>query len=629
MIAISYRREDSLPIAGRLYDRLQAKFGKKNVFMDFDSIPPGADFREHIKEMIERSKLVIAIIGPHWLGEQPDASRRIDNPADFVRLEIAYALEAGIPVIPLLINTTQMPKPEMLPPDIQELAFRHALPLDSGMDFHNHADRLIVGIGKATDAARKRGHFVADSEKAPHAAPTAQTSRASLGSEESKRKLIGWNGSKVVLGTSVIFLFALASLVGLYVSTHQHERAKQVVEQSSEPPVTKPALLNIASITKEQPYKNSLGMKFVPVPGTKALFSIWDTRVQDYEAFVKQTNRPWPKPRFQQTLTHPVVNVSWEDSKAFCAWLTQTERSADHVSDQQEYRLPTDSEWSIAIGQTKYPWGNEWPPPKRAGNYGSSIHVDDYAFTSPVGAFPPNAVGLYDMGGNVWQWCEDWYSKEMNERGVLDKHPDLKDDAGGKNQHVVRGASWFVGDETYMLSATRIGGGAPNYRDSNAGFRCVLGEIVSTKDEKSSAQPLTKVYIKKYNLSALIPINLFSDAQKLSTSDQDSLRSNSWSGQTTLTFSSVRRPLAKVYSEYAAEHSTNAPDRKVDYKVLKTTWFVVSGDLGAVNGIDMGFYIKGVQRGEDVVTMLLEYRDDDFPFSEETFNALSRGFDGN
>jgi hypothetical protein len=208
MIAISYRREDSLPIAGRLYDRLQAKFGKKNVFMDFDSIPPGADFRQHIKQMIERSNLVIAIIGPHWLGEQPDASRRIDNPADFVRLEIAYALEGGIPVIPLLINTTQMPKPEMLPADIRELAFRHALPLDSGMDFHNYADRLIAGIGKATDAARKRGHFAAHSEKAPHAAPTAQASRASLSSEESKRKLIAWTGSKLVLGTSVALLFA-------------------------------------------------------------------------------------------------------------------------------------------------------------------------------------------------------------------------------------------------------------------------------------------------------------------------------------------------------------------------------------------------------------------------------------
>ena len=109
MIAISYRREDSLPTAGRLYDRLQVKFGKKNVFMDFDSIPPGMDFREQIKQMIERSNLVIAIIGPHWLGEQPDASRRIDNPADFVRLEIAYALERGIPVIPVLVNNTPPP----------------------------------------------------------------------------------------------------------------------------------------------------------------------------------------------------------------------------------------------------------------------------------------------------------------------------------------------------------------------------------------------------------------------------------------------------------------------------------------------------------------------------------------
>ena len=132
--------------------------------------------------MIERSNLVIAIIGPHWLGEQPDASRRIGNPADFVRLEIAYALEGGIPVIPLLINTTQMPKPEMLPPDIQELAFRHAFPLDSGMDFHSHADRLIAGISKVTDAVRKRRRFVTGSERERRASPTTHVPRTSFGS---------------------------------------------------------------------------------------------------------------------------------------------------------------------------------------------------------------------------------------------------------------------------------------------------------------------------------------------------------------------------------------------------------------------------------------------------------------
>ncbi|MEY2584161.1 MAG: hypothetical protein QOD80_187 [Verrucomicrobiota bacterium] len=146
MIAISYRREDSLPITGRLYDRLQARFGKEKVFMDFDSIPPGVDFREHIKRTIERSKIVIAVIGPRWLGDQGNATRRIDDPEDFVRLEIEYALRQGVPVIPLLVDNTVMPKPGKLPPDMEPLAFRNALPLDSGRDFHNHADRLITGI---------------------------------------------------------------------------------------------------------------------------------------------------------------------------------------------------------------------------------------------------------------------------------------------------------------------------------------------------------------------------------------------------------------------------------------------------------------------------------------------------
>src|ERR1700756_1946345 len=109
MIAISYRREDSLPIAGRLYDRLQAKFGKQNVFMDFDSIPPGTDFRQQIKQTIEHSSVVIAIIGPNWLGARAHNSRRIDDPTDFVGLEIGYALEGGIPIIPLLLNNTKMP----------------------------------------------------------------------------------------------------------------------------------------------------------------------------------------------------------------------------------------------------------------------------------------------------------------------------------------------------------------------------------------------------------------------------------------------------------------------------------------------------------------------------------------
>src|SRR4030095_13673989 len=148
MIAISYRREDSLPITGRLYDHLQAKFGKHNVFMDFDSIPPGVDFREKIKETIERSSLVIAVIGPRWFGEQGDGSRRIDDPIDVVRLELEHAASRGIPIIPLLVNNTTMPRPDTLPSTLQWLAVPNSLPPDTGIDFHNHTDRLIHGISE-------------------------------------------------------------------------------------------------------------------------------------------------------------------------------------------------------------------------------------------------------------------------------------------------------------------------------------------------------------------------------------------------------------------------------------------------------------------------------------------------
>ena len=147
MIAISYRREDSTSIAGRLHDRLRTEFGKDNVFMDFDSIPYGVDFRDHIAQTLERAEIVVAVIGPGWLGHRPgESTRRVDDATDFVRLEIGGALRRGIPVIPILVDKTVMPVEDTLPDDLKPLVFRNALMLDSGIDFHHHADRLITGI---------------------------------------------------------------------------------------------------------------------------------------------------------------------------------------------------------------------------------------------------------------------------------------------------------------------------------------------------------------------------------------------------------------------------------------------------------------------------------------------------
>ena len=231
----------------------------------------------------------------------------------------------------------------------------------------------------------------------------------------------------------------------------------------------------------DQPWKNTLGMEFVPVPGTDVLFCKWETRVQDYLQFVNETGQKWFKPHFEQGPTHPVVNVSWNDARAFCKWLTTKERQSGNIASDQVYRLPTDAEWSVAVGLNEsqdgmpkdkeaksrnvYPWNKGrgvWPPPRGVGNYDLLLKTDAYANTSPVESFEGNANGLYDMGGNVWEWCEDLYKLSEDWR-------------------VLRGGSWYDSGFEYLLSSSRVGL-PPLFHNDNYGFRVVLGLTSSKVD---------------------------------------------------------------------------------------------------------------------------------------------------
>jgi len=131
-----------------------------------------------------------------------------------------------------------------------------------------------------------------------------------------------------------------------------------------------------------------------------------------------------------------VVNVTWGEAQAFCEWLSKKEGKT--------YRLPTDHEWSLAVGigdredanarpkdkamkiPWVFPWGTQWPPPLGAGNYageeanlfGADFMVieryrDNHPFTSPVGSYWANSLGIYDLGGNVWEWCDDQYRTDV------------------------------------------------------------------------------------------------------------------------------------------------------------------------------------------------------------------------
>jgi hypothetical protein len=145
-IFISYRRDDSADITGRLYDRLVQRFGKDAIFKDVDSIPLGVDFRKHLDEAVGKCSLVIAIIGPKWPGKKKGGKRRIDDAKDFVRIEIESALQREIPLIPILIQKAALPSEENLPTSLHAIIYRNAIHLRPDPDFHPDVDRLIKGI---------------------------------------------------------------------------------------------------------------------------------------------------------------------------------------------------------------------------------------------------------------------------------------------------------------------------------------------------------------------------------------------------------------------------------------------------------------------------------------------------
>ena len=252
-----------------------------------------------------------------------------------------------------------------------------------------------------------------------------------------------------------------------------------------------PTAATPAAANKEKPFVNSLGMEFVPVPGTKAIFCRWETRVKDYRAYASanQADDLWTKQAFAGVPVGvepdlPVCAVSWDDANAFCKWLTEKEHAEGKLPNGMKYRLPTDEEWSRAVGLAKekgatpkerggnnpvdFPWGTDFPPPKaKVGNYADSAwheqfskekwiegYTDGHAMTSPVGSFAPNKHGIYDLSGNVWEWCED-----LREPGGTDR--------------VLRGGSWRDFDRGLLLSAYRRYF-PPGVRFNYNGFRCVL-----------------------------------------------------------------------------------------------------------------------------------------------------------
>jgi hypothetical protein len=145
-VFISYRRGDSAASAGRIHDRLERELGRDVLFMDVDGIPLGANFIKVLRNEVSSCNVLLAVIGPGWLNvRNEDGSRRLDDPDDFVRVEIATALQRDIPVIPILLDETKIPRSALLPDELKELAVRNALDIRHA-SFHSDMDRLVLEL---------------------------------------------------------------------------------------------------------------------------------------------------------------------------------------------------------------------------------------------------------------------------------------------------------------------------------------------------------------------------------------------------------------------------------------------------------------------------------------------------
>ncbi len=224
-----------------------------------------------------------------------------------------------------------------------------------------------------------------------------------------------------------------------------------------------------------RPWNNSLGMSLLPL-GDSLLISKFETRVSDFEAYLKASGLPEKqKTNFEKKGAEPVSMVTHSEAVEFCRWLTAKEQAEERINKLHHYRLPTDEEWSLINGleekrdsprerhgrRERYPWGTEWPPTLievPVGNFADESaaaipgvmaaqtipnYQDGYTYTAPVGSFPANELGFHDLAGNVQEWIADSYggtgglknSKFARGGGFLDYRP-LSFDLG--HRHIPR-----------------------------------------------------------------------------------------------------------------------------------------------------------------------------------------------
>ncbi len=274
-IFISYRRDDTEGEAGRLFADLARVFGNEGVFMDVADIRPGADFRRAIDESVAQCGVLLAVIGPSWLTiTGADGQRRIDNPNDFVAIEIGSALKRNVPVIPVLVHEAHMPPPDQLPESIRELSFRNSVELshtrwNSDVQLLIEALKSYVTPNPVTE--QQPVHATVPVQlPAPHPAPTSDPVK------KSKLPLIlGISGAMVVV--LFVFLYMLGRSGSSDKGSQQAASSGAQQAHTASQPATSPSALSGRWVDTKARSGDSLYALDIEATGSQISMHGWGT----------------------------------------------------------------------------------------------------------------------------------------------------------------------------------------------------------------------------------------------------------------------------------------------------------------------------------------------------------------
>jgi formylglycine-generating enzyme required for sulfatase activity len=511
-IFVNYRREDSAARALSIAQYLEKQFGARNVFLDIDRMRAGLVFPKVLEERLNVCKVMIVVIGPSWLGVSNEAgARRLDDPDDWVRLEIARALQRGITVIPVLVDGAVLPRRLDLPIELQQLVDRHLAVITTN-GFRNDMAGLVrdieaipsplpwgrIGVGAAIAALLvwvvihvvlvniENDHIARQNEENAR----REQEHVRRKEEDARRKE---DDARRIADAEAACKHAKmeaarsnrTALADLEPGNGQNQWARDTLADGSPCPfcpemvVVPGGKFTMGSPVSEEGRAN--GEDQVPatireafaVSRFEAIFDEWDACVED--GGCKNKRRSGPMFKCDKL---PVESVSWDEVvKEYLPWLSRRTGKA--------YRLLSETEWEYvarAGTSTRFWWGSPISVARAnflqlgcVGDCGRIVRdgMPNKPFPEPVRVsrpvavdmFKPNLWGLYNVHGNVSEWTQDcWNSANIGNPG-----DGTARSTGDCSLRVIRGGS--SGSKSEDLRSARREKFDPESESREIGFR--------------------------------------------------------------------------------------------------------------------------------------------------------------